>query len=117
MNEALKIAVEVGGYDCKVAHVYKNPDETYRAVDAGFDAIILDPLFWQALAKALRWSRWTCGNRDCALEFNSSAHKTAIICPKCGAHGALNTVVAKMEKYMRKVFYKETEKFWKELLP
>lgn len=43
MNEAIKLAIEKGGYKVRV---WRDTHEVQ---------ILLDPLFWQALGKALGW--------------------------------------------------------------
>lgn len=48
MNEALKLAIEKGGYK-----------ELYQTIGRIEEQIALDPLFWQALGKALGWDGWS----------------------------------------------------------
>lgn len=52
MNEAIKLAIEKGGYD-NYSHVH--PSVREEAIELDSDRIILDPLFWQSLGKALGW--------------------------------------------------------------
>lgn len=53
MNEAIKLAIEKGGYPSVVtADYYYHTDEGRRETRL----LTLDPLFWQALGKALGWT-------------------------------------------------------------
>lgn len=71
MNEAIKLAIEKGGYRIRG---YTDPRYEYISADKGelvyryegevssvkfwpamFNEYVLDPLFWQALGKALGW--------------------------------------------------------------
>lgn len=67
MNEAIKLAIEKGGY--KYGHGIDGDYETdgwsyQEIIDDGIqDKLVLDPLFWQALGKALGWYTYCCG--DC----------------------------------------------------
>jgi hypothetical protein len=45
MNDAIKLAIEKGGYENKPIWITESD-------------IILDPLFWQALSKALGWKEF-----------------------------------------------------------
>jgi hypothetical protein len=49
MINAIKLAIEKGGYDKDIANSNQFSRERTEA------EIILDPLFWQALGKALGW--------------------------------------------------------------
>lgn len=58
MNKAIKLAIEKGGY--KYGHGVDGDYETdgwsyQEIIDEARDKVILDPLFWQALGKALGW--------------------------------------------------------------
>jgi hypothetical protein len=46
MNEAIKLAIEQGGYNV-----------TKTAIEGNTLEIIFDPLFWQALSFALNWNK------------------------------------------------------------
>ena len=50
-NEALKLAIEKGGYK----ELPKRYNERFEVYEFDNQAILLDPLFWQALGKALGW--------------------------------------------------------------
>ena len=52
MNEAIKLAIEKGGYNSTVLGWGQISDK-----DIVGRGLILDPLFWQALGKALGWKR------------------------------------------------------------
>jgi hypothetical protein len=55
MNNAIRIAIEKGGYEI---HEGVAQDAMNGAAYA-IDSVVLNPKFWQALGKALGWDR-TC---------------------------------------------------------
>lgn len=74
------------------------PHEFCERVD--WEEIALDPIFWQALGKALGWYEWPLKHRpvDLAdLDFK---------CPLCNAHRFYDLILTEGEP----------EQFWKELL-
>jgi hypothetical protein len=138
MNEAIKLAIEKGGYKLQVKHfsaVITNPAEIENW-DKVFEFIrqedlenyiILDPLFWQALGKALGWYR----------KPNKNTYRDGAKVTQCGREdGSRNNhwYCPHSEKYEWDVdFYPmwlffalqytetvlrkgDTEKFWKEIL-
>lgn len=64
MNEAIKLAIEKGGYDGAIG---TEPAWDWHMSDFQ-NRLVLDPLFWQALGKALGWDDtelvWVC-NEGC----------------------------------------------------
>lgn len=65
MNEAIKLAIEKGGYEYDEA----------KHNHTGDIALTNDPLFWQALGKALRWEKTftvclACGGTYYTVEKN-----------------------------------------------
>lgn len=75
MNEAIKLAIEKGGYEPKmeVKPIFYflpigesgavDPNEIYATEDAiHTNSFLLDPLFWQALGRACGWEKKVC---DC----------------------------------------------------
>jgi hypothetical protein len=97
MNEAIKLAVEKGGY----------PHYSHTEEPLMYDAkcmLVLDPLFWQALGKAL-------GNKD---EMRCDS-------PKCDdklcAYAGYKDPKEMFNRYMETLWYGgDTEKFWSDLL-
>lgn len=92
MNEAIKLAIEKGGYDkpyIKVVNdgLYTFGDKFHK--NELENLCVLDPLFWQALGKALGWYRKPNKNtyRDgakvthCGVEGKS--HNAHWYCPRC----------------------------------
>lgn len=49
------------------------PEEGYN-YEAGFEIILLDPLFWQALGKAMGWYSWVHGHVTDSMSYH----------PECG---------------------------------
>lgn len=91
MNEAIKLAVEKGGYiDKPWSEMNGQPKQE----------IVLDPLFWHALGKALKWPEETA------------------MCPLCESVTiGGNYAASKAHEYFElKLSGGDTEKFWKELL-
>jgi hypothetical protein len=56
MNEAIKLAIEKGGYILR-KHVKKQFLDGWGVEKRDAYEITQDPLFWQALGKALGWKR------------------------------------------------------------
>lgn len=69
MEQAIRLAIEKGGYDINSLGLYKSGDtfETWLRLDADNDkdGIVLDPLFWQALGRALGWSERAWFHESC----------------------------------------------------
>jgi hypothetical protein len=96
MNEAIKLAIEQGGY----TFAGFSPQGTLEQAP-NFDAeIILDPLFWQALGKALGWKCPRC-------------HINAKGCEYCDGKFWLEK---SMEYYYLHMTGGDIDKFWKQLL-
>jgi hypothetical protein len=91
MNEAIKLAIEKGGY--------KTVSEEHWKQYGVKEFIILDPLFWQALGKALGWN-----------ETDKLAHD--LHSPDIEPLWYLFA----MEYFDLVLTGGDTEKFWKELL-
>jgi hypothetical protein len=106
MNEAIKLAIEKGGYQEPSGYgieIYfgSNPDYTT-------DTIVLDPLFWQALGKALGWSETAWFTFHVRDEGDSNRDD-------------MNFDISLAEYFAHKYFQVvltggDTEKFWKELI-
>lgn len=96
MNEAIKLAIEKGGYVM--------PYGSHIELDTVSTNIILDPLFWQALGKALGWSPGTIWRR---IEMSD------VKLMQVEAEGWL---VKALTYYELLLTGRDTEKFWEELL-
>jgi hypothetical protein len=74
MNEAIKLAIEKGGYgeNCNLTVSERN-----AMIDGKLrhQVIVLDPLFWQALGKVLNWNMKRC-DFDSDIEFQKEIGKT-----------------------------------------
>jgi hypothetical protein len=60
MNNAIKLAVEKGGYDTPSTKIITLQGRRYglNTINKWYQAYVMtDPLFWQALGKALGWSK------------------------------------------------------------
>ena len=58
MNEAIKLAIEKGEYDAYWDEKYDQPYYSSGGGTSGFISksdLVLDPLFWRGLGKALNW--------------------------------------------------------------
>lgn len=72
MNEAIKLAIEKGGYEFR--NYLNNEDAHLMSLPfKEVESIILDPLFWQSLGKALGW-----GQKDKLFTFAYSDNSTSI---------------------------------------
>ena len=60
MNEAIKLAIEKGGWKHRLVETWTDsqwsPDRVKVFIDSFWPEIVLDLLFWQSLGKALGWS-------------------------------------------------------------
>lgn len=64
-SEAVRLAVDKGGYGNSQNFTEENLRFFIRATQAKTNnSVCLDPLFWQALGKALNWEMQICG--ECA---------------------------------------------------
>ncbi len=96
MNEAIKLAIEKGGYN----NLTVSQMEHAKAGNLREEFYVLDPLFWQALGKALGWEEQSFGYEtsygywEGKPEWNYFAHMYFDLLLTGG----------------------DTEKFWKELL-
>ena len=91
MSEAIKLAIEKGGYI--IPKLQANPNATSEGIEIILNSlnkndIVLDPLFWQALGKALGWINYA---KPQWLQHALKYHELVLI-------------------------NSNTEKFWKELL-
>lgn len=116
MNEAIKLAIEKGGYEAVEFPIGHN-DKYYK------EKIALDPLFWQALGKALGENRehewFRCENENCKAD---SEYVSMIFCSYCGTklskfikHSEWWKTTA-MQYFDLVLTGGDTEKFFKELL-
>lgn len=97
MNEAIKLAIEKGGYFTKIA------EYDWGLYDAIND-FVLDPLFWQALGKALGWTRE-----------NYFEHTSPISGLKTFS-GVMETWKYQAHQFLDARFEGTEEEFWKALL-
>ena len=106
MNEAIRLAIEKGGYEDESlkAVSYETTSESLHEFYSGTQELYLthNPLFWQALGKALNW--WPHNPTEKDLLVNS-----------------INPYTDGWLYYGRKYFDLlltggDTEKFWKEIL-
>jgi predicted amidophosphoribosyltransferase len=107
MNEAIKLAIEKGGYEIHNfriggEHIDRKEDEQ----------IILDPLFWQALGKALGWEDSIC--ETCKSKFPEYHNG----CVRCGGHINPDPFMLYHALHYQELVLTggDTEKFWKELI-
>lgn len=115
MNEAIKLAIEKGGYEPQVEnklslYLMSNGEiadienhEMYAVEDViDTKAFLLDPQFWQALGKALGW------NRDYKIGIQHIVGQSWMIIPawQYWANHYFNLILTGGD----------TEAFWKELL-
>lgn len=100
MNKAIKLAIEKGGYvaDELLAEKLKVGGNIFKVE---IYPVILDPLFWQALGKALGW-----GGDGSLRSSDLEDYWIPISGPKYFAHQHLDLLLTSGD----------TEKFWKELL-
>jgi hypothetical protein len=110
MAKAISLAIEKGGWR----------DETWMYVDKNLEAdIVLDPLFWQALGKALGWG-CNCSSGNDYLGPDEQGDPIWGSCPACVVDGQYVPVkdwLAHAHAYFDLVLIGgDTEKFWKELL-
>ncbi len=101
MNEAIKLAIEKGGYKAPNPwNVAVVEGDLYTFGEKFHEGelerlCVLDPLFWQALSKALGQNQCNCGKPVCSVrEWDSMAHTYFDLVLTGG----------------------DTEKFWKDLL-
>jgi len=128
MTEAIKLALEKGGYKGHYpgdGKVYLAPLRRFGVATAlkMFEAYISqDPLFWQALGRALGWKVYRC--TGCLMETNDEKQNfcfcndrdtTAFPSehpPKWSENWLVNAL-----RYLKLVLTGvDTEKFWEELL-
>jgi hypothetical protein len=106
MNEAIKLAIEKGGYESR-HYLYQidldKPGDLESSMFSNY--LTQDPLFWQALGKALGWQEYThvpLGNWDEVSKMTTHSDFTW--------------------KYHAKRYFDlvltggDTEAFWKELI-
>lgn len=96
MNNAIKLAIEKGGYETD--WFSKNKRGEYVNNTPGEQITILDPLFWKSLGKVLGWKECLlCSKPElklpCVCEWQNRAHD-----------------------YLDHSFNGTTEKFWKGLI-
>src|SRR5436853_2595530 len=99
MKNAIKLAIEKGGY----ANFTQSADWSVRP-DYIMAVIVQDPLFWQALGKALGWDKYSSG--DGFWGFTGDEEYREELTWKTKAHQHFDLVLTGGD----------TEKFWKELL-
>lgn len=128
LNEAIRIAIEKGGYAptdsgepvVEYSIVDKNYIWVYEEDGTGarptFNDIVVDPLFWQALGKALGWN-------DEKIEVGPILHEHngelcgKVFCETVGVtHKAAKWKVIAHQYFDLVLTGGDTEKFWKELL-
>ncbi len=117
MNEAIKLAIEKGGYDLP------HPTEYYGETE--FVWFVQDPLFWQALGKALGWrqtqERFWCDTEGCQ-DYHKSDWLQMNFCSYCGAKlTAFEYDLGVWQENATQYFEThitggDTSAFWKELL-
>lgn len=104
MNEAIKLAIEKGGYPAQWDELYGQA--VFSDNDGGYFAnnykMVLDPLFWQALGKALGW-----GEIDFSIPHYYNRQDPKPSCILCQAHIYFDLVLTGGD----------TKQFWKDLLP
>lgn len=110
---------EAEGYDYCIYHL-EYPEEGYFYAGT-FNNAILDPLFWQALGKALEKDKhdfMMAKSKSMEMEYCCQCHidkKFLTNQPECKAVN--ETMHNKAVAYLNLVLLKgDTEKFWKELL-
>jgi hypothetical protein len=100
MNEAIKLALKNGWDDTNYAYGATESDDIKVGTWYYPQGIVLDPLFWQALGKALGWKK-AKGNMSYALN-----EIVGIPAWQTYAHDYFDLLL----------IGSDTEKFWKELL-
>lgn len=107
MNEAIKLAIEKGGYDTSIAYRFE------KTVGDADRFATQDPLFWQALGKALGW------HSVCDENGHDSGKPIGTLCLErdiCGGM-MIQEWLYHAHQYIDLVLTGgDTEKFWKELL-
>jgi hypothetical protein len=111
MNEAIKLAIEKGGwggncYNCLnpwKGHKQTRIGNRYCPYLPDKDKAVLDPLFWQSLGKALGWG----------MKIN---HQTALSWEDGGSAVTAEWLHLALIYHELVLTGGETEKFWKELL-
>lgn len=99
MNEAIKLAIEKGGYDGGYFHNPKSRKIWLEWIVKNEAAYTRDPLFWQALGKALGMPDWVEDSHYPIDSFRKD-------CSKCWAMKYFDITLTGGDK----------EKFWKELM-
>lgn len=102
MNEAIKLAIRKGGYRFAFSNKKESldySDYVGSPEETSYDEIVLDPLFWQALGKALGWDETNM--LSYGLRYGKEVPES----------------VGKALQYFEVALTGgDTEKFWKELL-
>lgn len=102
MNEAIKLAIEKGRY---IFRGVKHNNFDYKR-----DTVVLDPLFWQALGKALGWI-------ETGKHFRRYEHDDYEECSQCIEYGESSQWIHYAHQYFDLALTGgDTEKFWKELI-
>lgn len=100
MNEAIKLAIEKGG----LKNLPKKINDEFDIWETDGNALVLDPLFWIALGKAL-------GNKE--IMICDSPNCDSQLCEYAGYKNPKDM----FDGYMTYVWYDgDTEKFWEDLL-
>jgi len=76
MNEAIKIAIEKGGYKDTEKWIPLEKERVLTLLTREWAFVMVDPLFWQALGKALGWKVGTDKRFDgYSYEWQHYAHQ------------------------------------------
>ena|ERR1041384_4791582 len=111
-EEIIKLALEKGGYP---SNWFDDGDYDIASKSALANAIVLDPLFWQALGRVLGWHRILC--YGCKEPLANSDDEEAL--KACNAGEDMNMEEWKyyaMHYFDLVLIGGDTESFWQSLL-
>lgn len=142
MNEAIKLAIEKGGWlsgklyggdypyapygianlEVLYGRIFMNRITKTGLIGRRFQywttqEAILDPLFWQSLGKALGWNKRVC--KGCGSIDKPVKGEYHDICPRCnrGNEDRIELCLYQAHHYFDLVLTNgDTEKFWQDLL-
>ncbi len=116
MNEAIQLAIEKGGYITPL----KKLGLEATTLEPIYPQIIIDPLFWQALGKALGWKIYTCSRH--AVYPTDDKNQKWCLCTDPDTEWAKSPDWKLSWQYYAHQYFElaltggDKEKFWKDLL-
>ena len=114
MEQAIKLAIEKGGYKPTFIQQNWHISDPWINIDKAINGIWTDPLFWQALGKVLNKEYTYCP--DCGASKQPYAYE---VCGKNGCEGIYTTEFIELAHKWLDAHFEGSqveEQFWKELL-